>query len=298
MACRFEEFMMINWPESLIDELASRRCVIFLGSGASAPAQKNEGGKLISPPTWSGLLKKLLTLCPNDANGSKANAQTLLDSEKYLDCAEIIRNECLPTAEYNRCISRIFSGYEPTDIHKAVEILDQKVVVTTNFDCLYENLCRQGEGRDGYSVIRYYDGGLIARMRSPSRLIIKAHGCTSEPERTVLTKSDFFEARSENKGFFDALESIFLTHTILFLGYSVNDPEIQLILENNIITYPSANPHYATMARGSHRSVINAFKKTNNIDILEYDDANNHAELLESLLILCEIVEERRSETL
>ena len=285
---------MIQWPDSLIDELAARRCVIFLGSGASAPAQKLVRDVLVRPPTWAGLLKILLEKCPADPQGSKDNAERLLKKENYLDCAEIIRKTCLPTAEYNRCITQTFSGYEATDIHKAVETLDKKVVITTNFDCLYENHCRQGEGRDGYAILRYYDGGLIARMRSPTRLIIKAHGCTSEPERTILTKSDFFNARSEHKGFFDALESIFLTHTILFIGYSINDPEIQLILENNIITYPSSNPHYATMPQGAHSSILSAFKTTNNIDILEYDSANNHAELLECLKELCVQVEERR----
>ncbi|MDU1653188.1 MAG: SIR2 family protein [Leclercia adecarboxylata] len=286
---------MIQWPDSLIDELAARRCVIFLGSGASAPATKLVEDVLVHPPTWAGLLKILLEKCPNDSHGSKENAELLLEKENYLDCAEIIRKSCLPRAEYNRCISQTFSGYEATEIHKAVESLDQKVVITTNFDCLYENYCRQGQGRDGYAILRYYDGGLIARMRSPTRLIIKAHGCTSEPERTILTKSDFFNARSEHKGFFDALESIFLTHTILFIGYSINDPEIQLILENNIITYPSSNPHYATMPQGSHSSILSAFKTTNNIDILEYDSVNNHIELLECLTDLCTQVEERRS---
>lgn len=94
--------------------------------------------------------------------------------------------------------------------------------------------------------------------------------------------------------FFSALESIFLTHTILFIGYSVNDPEIQLILENNIITYPSDNPHYATMSKGMHRTMIAAFKKTNNISVLEYDSADNHIQLVESLKELCVQVEDRR----
>ncbi|EPO7715986.1 SIR2 family NAD-dependent protein deacylase [Klebsiella aerogenes] len=286
---------MINWPDSLIDELASRRCVIFIGSGASASAKKRNGENDVSPPTWAGLLKLLLERSPEDAIGSKENAESLLEKQNYLDCAEILRTTCLPRAEYNRCITQTFSGYEPTGVHKAVEILDQKVVITTNFDTLYESLCRQGQGRDGYSVIRYYDDGLVARMRSPTRLIIKAHGCISEPEKTILTKSDFFNARSKYFGFFEALESIFLTHTILFIGYSVNDPEIQLILENNIITYPSANPHYATMSSGSHPSILAAFKNTNNIDILEYNPENNHEELLDSLNNLGILVEERRA---
>lgn len=286
---------MINWPDSLIDELAARRCVIFIGSGASAGATKNgPNGEPIHPPTWDKLLQILLDKCHEDQEGSKTKAQDLLDSKNFLDCAELIRHHCMQSADYNRNIESIFSGYNPTEIHNAVLKLDQKIVVTTNFDRIYEHLCLRDEGRDGYVVLNYYNEGLIARMRSPKRIIVKAHGCASTPERTILTKSDFFKARSEHLGFFSSLESIFLTHTILFIGYSVNDPEIQLILENNIITYPSDNPHYATTPQGMHRTMISAFKKTNNISMLEYDSHDNHIELVESLNELCEQVDERR----
>lgn len=286
---------MINWPDSLIDELAARRCVIFIGSGASASAtKKGANDEIISPPTWDKLLKILIDKCHEDKEGSKTKALELLSSEKYLDCAELIRHHCMQPADYNKNIESIFSGYNPTEIHKAVLNLDQKVVVTTNFDRIYEHLCLRGDGRDGYIVLNYYDNGLIARMRSPKRIIVKAHGCAGTPEHTILTKSDFFKARSDYPGFFSSLESIFLTHTILFIGYSVNDPEIQLILENNIITYPSENPHYATTSMGMHRTMIAAFKKTNNISMLEYDPINDHIELVESLNDLCAQVEERR----
>ncbi|EJK2882236.1 SIR2 family protein [Salmonella enterica subsp. enterica serovar Infantis] len=286
---------MINWPDSLIDELAARRCVIFIGSGTSASATiKGPNNETISPPTWDRLLEILLEKCHEDQDGSKEKANELLQNQKYLDCAELIRHNCMQPADYNRSIESIFSGYNPTEIHKAVLSLDQKIVFTTNFDRIYEHLCLRDEGRDGYVALNYYDDGLIARMRSPKRIIVKVHGCAGTPEHTILTKSDFFKARSKYPGFFSALESIFLTHTILFIGYSVNDPEIQLILENNIITYPSDNPHYATMSKGMHRTMIAAFKKTNNISVLEYDSADNHIQLVESLKELCVQVEDRR----
>lgn len=94
-------------------------------------------------------------------------------------------------ADYNRSIESIFSGYNPTEIHKAVLSLDQKIVFTTNFDRIYEHLCLRDEGRDGYVALNYYDDGLIARMRSPKRIIVKVHGCAGTPEHTILTKSDF-----------------------------------------------------------------------------------------------------------
>lgn len=285
---------MITWPLPLITELAERRCIIFIGSGVSAGAWKEVDKEKKHPPVWKELLQNILNSKPEDKFKNKKQAEALLKKDKYLESAEIIRYKLLTNAEYNSLIENSFLGYNPSQIHKIVEQLDQKIVVTTNFDELYENLCRKGEGEKGYTVIKYYDSGLIARLRSPKRVIIKAHGCVSEPEKTVLTKSDFFKARSENPGFFSALESLFLTHTLLFIGYSITDPEIQLILENNIITYPSDNPHYAIFAKGNHISTLEVFKNINNIQSLEYKNNGDHQELIDSLADLSDKVEERR----
>lgn len=285
---------MITWPLPLITELAERRCIIFIGSGVSAGAWKEVDKEKKHPPVWKELLQNILNSKPEDKFKNKKQAEALLKKDKYLESAEIIRYKLLTNAEYNSLIENSFLGYNPSQIHKIVEQLDQKIVVTTNFDELYENLCRKGEGEKGYTVIKYYDSGLIARLRSPKRVIIKAHGCVSEPEKTVLTKSDFFKARSENPGFFSALESLFLTHTLLFIGYSITDPEIQLILENNVITYPSDNPHYAIFAKGNHTSTLEVFKNINNIQSLEYKNNGDHQELIDSLADLSDKVEERR----
>lgn len=45
------------WPDNLVEELAYRRCLIFLGSGISATA-KNDAGE--SPDTWGAFLQILL----------------------------------------------------------------------------------------------------------------------------------------------------------------------------------------------------------------------------------------------
>lgn len=41
------------WPDNLVEELAYRRCLIFLGSGISATA-KNDAGE--SPDTWGAFV--------------------------------------------------------------------------------------------------------------------------------------------------------------------------------------------------------------------------------------------------
>ena len=48
---------MIEWPDLLIDAIARRRCVLFLGSGISANAKNIDGKK---PPTWAEFLKTVM----------------------------------------------------------------------------------------------------------------------------------------------------------------------------------------------------------------------------------------------
>lgn len=45
---------MIDWPERLVEDIARRRCVLFLGSGVSANSVNKEGER---PKTWTEVLK-------------------------------------------------------------------------------------------------------------------------------------------------------------------------------------------------------------------------------------------------
>lgn len=284
---------MINWPISLIAELASRRSVIFLGAGSSGSATRTIGGVTESPPRWRDLLLSLHQSANRGTQEDKDLGKKLIEESSYLNAAEVLRG-CIQDGDFNHFIHNQFRDYKHSDIHEHINSIDQKIVVTTNYDCIYENYCRQGDGLYGYQVLKYHDEGLVTRLRSPIRLIIKAHGCMTSAENAILTRSDYFSARQKYSGFFQTLESIFLTNTLLFIGYSLTDPDIQLLLENSTITAKSAHPHYAVMPTGTHSALKAAYRKAYNVEILEYSDHNNHEELTESLAALASAVEEAR----
>lgn len=50
---------MIRWPRELIEDIAKRNCVLYLGSGISAASQ-NDDGK--SPSTWHQFLSDILDI--------------------------------------------------------------------------------------------------------------------------------------------------------------------------------------------------------------------------------------------
>ncbi|WP_081841486.1 SIR2 family protein [Alicyclobacillus macrosporangiidus] len=258
---------MINFPESLIHEIAERRCIIVLGAGASAGCV---GVNNTKPPTWDDFLTQAAELVRDSSD--KDEALKLISSGQYLDAAQVIVDSA-DEGDFAYFIRRIFETprYQPSEIHHRVLLLDPKIVVTTNYDQVYERLCQNGSARDGYNVCKYYETHALNDIRSTTRVILKAHGCVSDPSQIVLTRAQYFRARNQFTFFFNILDALFLTHTLLFIGSRMTDPDILLLLENANIAAPTQRRHYAIVESGRHPSVRKAMRETYNLELLEYD---------------------------
>jgi hypothetical protein len=277
----------MTWPIALIKELAARRCIIFLGSGASAASLSNDG--TIRPPTWAEFLEGLIKIM--NIRTDEPIIRDLLGKEKFLDAAEIILENISPAnyTDYLRTTLQL-PRFKPSAIHEAVFKIDPKVVITTNYDDIYDNYCKLGKSTNGYNICKQSDSHLVSDLRSPYRSIVKAHGCISNPADAILTRSQYFKARLSYSNFYKILDSLFLTNTILFIGYSINDPDIQLVLENANISAIGSHPHYACMANNIHPTMKNVIKKTYNIELIEFE-AGNFTELEAGLTELANEVE-------
>ena len=281
----------MEWPKALIDELAARRCIIFLGSGASAGCIAADCGS--SPPIWITLLNCLKEILPSGFDTKTID--TLIAKEKFLDAAEVLIGN-IPSADFTSLIRQKLTQprFMPSKIHEAVLEIDPKIVITTNYDDIYDNYCRSGMASEGYNVCKYYDQHLVADIRSPVRLIIKAHGCVSDPSKIVLARSQYFQARQQYSSFFKVLDSLFLTNTLLFVGYSLSDPDIQLVLENANIAYPSAHPHYALIPNDVQTDIESAVSNSYNIQFLKFE-AGNYTEVEEDIADLAQLVIQQRA---
>ena len=162
----------MDWPNSLIAEVAERRCIIFLGAGASAGSVDPATG--LRPPGWQRLLQDALAMVADLAIPPLANA--LIAKEQYLDAAELIFSR-IEAAEARTFFRARFDipNYTKSEVHEAVLELDPKIVITTNYDEIYDDYCAGGAARDGYTVRRYYDDSVLDEVRSTARLVIKAH---------------------------------------------------------------------------------------------------------------------------
>jgi hypothetical protein len=283
----------MDWPKSLVASIAERRCIVFLGAGASAGCIDPATG--MRPPNWAMLLQEALPLVRDPA--IPALALGMIAREQYLDAAELIFPRIEPATARTFFRQRLaFPKYTPSKIHEVMIDLDPKIVVTTSYDEIYDDYCMSGGAGDGYSVRRYYEDNVLDDIRSTARVVIKPHGCITDVSKMVLTRSQYFIARARHPGFFAVLDSLSLVNTLLFIGYGLSDPDMQLLLESAQLSAPARHPHYAVVASTRHPAISQAIRNTYNVSLLEYDArGGDHSQVPAALTELRDLVLSYRS---
>lgn len=105
-------------------------------------------------------------------------------------------------------------------------------IVTTNYDTFLEDTFSDFQVTVGEAILRS-DLNKIGDL-------LKIHGCVSSPESMVLTESDYADYNTRQRYLSAKLLTYFLEHPIVFVGYSVNDPNIQEILSHIDLVLRSA----------------------------------------------------------
>jgi hypothetical protein len=213
--------------------------------------------------------------------------------EDFLTASELAfdhsrRNEIFPKLE-----KLLIKRYNPTDVHKALVGLAQRIYVTPNFDKILDTHFAN-EFSEGVSVKINIQDDLVSAVRSDSVLLIKSHGTIDDRKSIILTRSDYARARVHHSSFYRVLDSLFLTRTVLFVGCGTKDPDIELLLEDANLRYPDAPPHYMIKLRSPEEAAFDSvIEKTRNIVMLYYED--NHSQLPLLLSDLVSRVDARRS---
>lgn len=268
--------VMINWPDRLVEDLAKKRCVIFLGSGVSANSKNDKGQH---PPIWANFLTE-----GADSLNAKCDRKLIkgeINRHDYLLACELLRKK-LGRDGYNELLRRRFqNGYHHADIHRDIFMLDALIYITPNFDKIFDTyVTTQTEGN---TVIKqYYDDDILDYIRSERNLILKIHGSIDTPDRLIFTKGDYARARTKNADFYKIFEALVLTRTFLFLGAGLNDPDVQLVLENTAFTYRNSSKHFFVIPNTS-RDILDIYRENMNLDFITYDSKDNHQQLLDGI---------------
>lgn len=284
---------MIVWPPKLIDSISRRRSVLVLGSGISANSQNSSGRR---PATWELFLERVITNQKSRIGNNEAEIRSLLGEKKYLLACELIV-DLIGTVEFGEEAQEEYRRpkYEPSEIHKTIFSLDSRIVITPNVDKIYEE-CALTESHSSVVVKRYYDADLAKYLRTNDYLVIKAHGTVDDTDRMIFTHKQYSNARCNYASFYRLIDSLIQTHTFIFLGCGIDDPDIELVLENANFQYEGCPPHYFITANGLISDNMKKVLKTNrNLEVITYENSSGkHAELLDELKKLAELVDNSR----
>lgn len=280
---------MINWPNDLISDIARRKSVLVIGAGVSKNSTNHAG---LRPKDW----KEFLMNASENLVG-KAEINRQIKSGDFLTACELIKKE-LGRDNFNTLIKDEFLNprFTPADIHQYIYNLDSRIVITPNFDKIYDtyaNTTSQGS----IIVKKFIDEDIVDCIRRPEPLIIKIHGTVDNTDNLIFTRKDYSEARTKYRNFYSIIEALSLTHTFIFIGCGTNDPDIRLLLEDFTFKFPLSKKHHIIMPKNAlNIKVKEIVKETMSLNILEYDSSNHHKLLTDSLAELVSLVETKRQE--
>jgi hypothetical protein len=276
----------------LVEDIARRQSVLFLGAGVSRNAANTKGEH---PKEWGAFLTHLASLI-RDIDQRSEVEQCVTDQDLLTAC-ELARKYLSPSDFKSQLIAEFSGkGYESARIHDDLSRIDSRIVMTTNFDKLYENRANALQSNT-VMVKNYYEKDVADVFRRKDRVVIKVHGTIDAPENTIFTRSQYAVARRDFGHFYQLLRGIFVTHTFVFLGASMRDPDMQLVLEDHAYRFEGSRPHYIVMPRNSAKQgTLQVLEETMNLKALLYDPAENHKELADSVATLVPLIEAAREE--
>lgn len=281
---------MIEWPAEIVHSLARRRAALVLGAGVSRNSIGAEGAH---PPIWTEFLQRGIDRAP----GSHRELKRLLNQKDLLSCCQILKyrldQNWYPFLEEQF----LHPNFQPSAIHEHIFNLDSSLILTPNVDRIYDNFA-VGKAQNKAKIKRFYDDDISRNIRGTEnfRLILKVHGCIDAPGKLIFTREDYADARAKHGNFYRAIEAIFLTHTVIFIGCGMNDPDISLLLEQNARAFSDSPPHYFITPSGGSEEYGTMLKRNYNLSIIQYSSKENHKELVDSIRNLAEQVDARRAE--
>jgi tetratricopeptide (TPR) repeat protein len=107
---------------------------------------------------------------------------------------------------------------------KIWQITDQ--VITTNYDRAFEL-----HKPDRVKKVIYNDDFHVARLSDLERFLFKIHGCIERPAECVLFSDQYRKLYSGKTSLALELFQLFSNKTIIFLGFSLNDPFVKDLLK-------------------------------------------------------------------
>lgn len=288
--------------EVLTPLVQSGRLIIFVGSGISVDS---------GLPTWDGFLDKYIEFCKQLASQYRGYAiERIIESDLLADAVnEKVKNPVhvatvlkaklseLPLNirtnvenDFKRWFFGLFALAQPNPKHELITSTNYPYILTSNYDLLLEDAAKQFGSP--YSSLSFFQKELIAEalyLRAPA--IIHVHGQCGDVvlDKIILTSEDYVRIIKKGEpGFSFAVQSLFLTHSTLFVGYGASDPHLEDLIEEfayffNFPQTENISKNFLVVTRERAGRVLNDYKRRMRTELIVIDDFADYEVLLRHL---------------
>ncbi|MGW0044698.1 SIR2 family protein [Rhodococcus sp. NPDC003348] len=236
--------MTQSWPKDVINAIRRNDLVLVIGAGVSTNSCSADGSR---PPSWSSLIRELSKEASGSTNVDE-NVEKLLQAGSLLEAAERVTTMAHMKGRIRDIQQKIreltdgrngSSAYMPNEWHDALMMLEPNVIITTNYDRLIERA-----SLSGYQVHTYLSDTIGPEVRRGDPILVKIHGSVDDLNNIVLTQTDYSTMHVKGRHALEVVQALFLTRVILFVGYSLTDPDIRLLLQNTVGGRGQTPSHY------------------------------------------------------
>ena len=175
---------------------------------------------------------------------------------------------------YDFLKKRFCQSYISNEIDELIIQLNPEHIITTNYDHLLEDVFNPNVGN--YTVIKS-DKDLLEQ--NGRRYIIKMHGDIDEIKQIVLKEDDYLKYSQNHILMETYIKSLLIDKTFLFIGYSLNDNNLSLIM--SYIDYfvkdkgiEKRSPHYLVVNSVSNPERQTQYWKNKGVELINLSQLN------------------------
>ena len=266
---------------ALVNEVREGRCALFVGAGLSVAA---------GLPDWAGLMQRIVALTGkrNRPRATSTELRRLLRANRFAEVADQCRTILGRELFYEALRAELGRDVELPPVHRTIVETPYACVVTTNFDTLLEDAyARWGT----HGLPKAPTSAELARLgtllHDGGFFILKAHGSIDDDASMVFTAEDYRRIIHANPAFQSIFSALLLTRAVLFVGYSLSDPNFRLLLDSQLTTFGEEVPgRYAVMA-GVGEAERDILWRTARIRVFSYEEGQHQrvGEFLDALRV-------------